>query len=109
MSVSMISHLMSDDDDDDTLNNLMTFCIQLLHYSQWRSGRWFMCGSGMEISLRHLINDYYHITDDMTDVGVMVYLTSSSAANCSVEYPDTYQGSIIRIYTDDVHTGYVKL
>ena len=62
----MSAHLMSDDDDD-TLNNLMTFCIQLLHHLQWKSERRFLCGSIMEIPLRHVISKHYHITDDVTD------------------------------------------
>ena len=106
MAVRMGLHLLSD---DDTLNNLMTFCIQLLHHSQWKSERQFMCGSRTEISLRHCINEDSRITDDMIDADYMMYVISSSVANRAVEFPDTYQGSIIRIYTDDVHTGYVKL
>ena len=36
-------------------------------------------------------------------------MTSQYAANNSVKFPETYHGSIIRMYTDDVHTGYVRL
>ena len=57
----MGSRLISDDDennddDDDTLNNLMTFCSQLVHHSQRRSVKHFLCGSGIKIPLRYLIS-----------------------------------------------------
>ena len=82
MAVRMSPHLMSDDNND-TLNNLMTFCIQLLHHSQWKSKTQFICGSRMEIPLRQLIHEHYNITDDMTDYDLIVYLIFSSPANRS--------------------------
>jgi len=39
----------------------------------------------------------------------MIYDTSHFAAHRSVTMPDMYNGSAVRIYTDDVPTRYVKL
>ena len=81
----------------------------LVQHSQRISETWFMCGSRMEISLGYTIGNIYHINRDMMDFDQMITLTSSLAANCFVEFPETYQGSSIRIYTDDVHTDYLIL
>ena len=83
MSVRMSSHLMSDDNED-SLNNLMTCCIQLLHHSQWKSARQFFCGSGIEIPLGYLLSEQYHMMDNDN----MIHSTDLSAANRSVQYPE---------------------
>ena len=63
-----------------------------------------MSRSRIEIPLQYALST--HINHDMSDLDQMMTLTSLSAANRSVEFSETYQGSIIRIYT---HTGYVRL
>ena len=103
------SHLMSGDDDDSILNSLMTFCIELVHNSQWKSERRYMCGSSVEIPLRHLINKQYEISCDMINDIEMRYWTSKYAVNRYETYPEAYHGCIIRIDTDDIHAGYARL
>ena len=79
------------DDDDDTLNNLMTFCIQLLHHSQCKPVRTFLCGSSMEIPISGVIHNRYHINEDMKDFDLIIYLTSQYAVNRSFDFPETHQ------------------
>jgi len=45
----------------------------------------------------------------MLDVDKMIYDTRRYAFHRSVSVPQAYNGSVIRIYTDDVHAGYVRL
>jgi len=107
MSDDVGPHLTSDDDDD-TSKNLMTFCIQLVHHSQWTSRRTFICGSSVEIPNIHVISRVFAVNQDMLDMDTM-YTTSHYAVHRSVTSPETYTGSIVGIYTDDVHIGYVRL
>jgi len=108
MSGDVGPHLTSDDDDD-TSTDLMTFCIQLVHHSQWTSRRAFLCGSDVEIPLNHVISRQFEVNKDMLDIDKMIYTSSRYAVHRFVTLPETYTGSIVRIYTDDVHTGYVRL
>jgi len=45
----------------------------------------------------------------MLDMDAMTYNSSRHAVHRSVTFPESYTGSIVKIYTDDVHTGYVRL
>jgi len=45
----------------------------------------------------------------MLDVDRIIYETSHYTAHRSETLPETYTGSKIRIYTDDVQAGYVRL
>jgi len=108
MSDDVGPHLTSDDDDD-TSKDLMTFCIQLVHHSQWKSRRIFTCGSWVEIPLYQIIGHWFGVNKDMLDMDRMTCNTNRYALHRSGTLIKTFTGSIIRIYTDDVHTGYVRL
>jgi len=97
------------EDDDDSSKDLMTFCIQLDHHLQWRSVRPFFCGSCVEIPHYEIIGQKFGVNADMLDIDRMTYNNNGYALHRSVTVPETYTGSIIRIYTDDAHTGYVRL
>ena len=101
----------SRDDADHRLTsiNLLTLITQLINHSQWIPEKISMCGSYVEISLNDVVSQRCHVSNAMKDIDEMTYRTACYAANRSVCFPETYQGSIIRIYTDDVHTGYVRL
>jgi len=103
MSDDVGRHLTSDDDGDTSKD--MTFCIQIFNHSQWASKRTLVCGSCVEIPLYSDIREMFRVNEDMLDIDQMHYSTYHFAANRSVNLPETYTGSIIRIYTDDVHTG----
>ena len=45
----------------------------------------------------------------MLDSDMMSYTRSLCAADRSVCFPDVYHGCIMRIYTENIHPGYVKL
>jgi len=45
----------------------------------------------------------------MLDINRMIYNTNSNALHRSAIFPETYTVSVLRIYTNDVHTGYVRL
>jgi len=108
MSDDVGPHLTSDDEDD-TSTDLMTFCTQLVHHSHWTSRRTFYCGSSVEIPLCLYITSQFGVNQDLLDIDRMHYNTSHYAAHRSVTLPEAYTGSVVRIYTDDVHTGYVRL
>jgi len=78
---------------------------------QWQSRRAFLCSSSVEIPLYFAINQQFGVDRVILDVDTMLYTTYHCAAHRSVTLPETYPGSIIRIYTDDVRrpTGYVRL
>jgi len=83
--------------------------MQLIHQLQWKSYRQFIVGSSGEIP--HLLDIYnrFGVNNDMLDIDIMTYDTSHYAAHRSVTMPGMYDGSALRIYTDDVHYGYVRL
>jgi len=95
--------------DDDTSTDLMPFCMQLVHHSQWTSRRKFFGSSFVEIPLQRDIGKQFAVNSDKLDIDAMVFDSFHHAFNRSVTLPETYTGGIIRIYTDDVHTGYARL
>jgi len=97
------------DDIDNASNYLLTFCMQLVHHSQLKWYRWFLSGSILEISPSAFSIKKYKVSADMLDVDLMVSNTRQYAFHRSVTVPPAYTGGIIRIYTDDVHPGYVRL
>jgi len=111
MSGEVGSHLTSDinGSDDDISKDLMAFCIQLVHHSQWTLARWFLSGSRVENPLSNVISQVLEVNRDGLDIDRMTYKSSNYAFNRSVVLPESYNGSIVRIYTDEVHTGYVRL
>jgi len=102
MSDDVGPHLTSDDDDDKS-KDLMTFCIQLVHHSQWKSVRSFSCGSSVEIPPYQVIAQTFGVNNDMLDMDRMTYTTNRYAHHRSVSLLEYCIGSIVRIYTDDVH------
>ena len=108
-----LSHVDTDmksktDDDGDSTQDLVKFFKQFIHYAQWKCMRRFITGSTVEIRHR-LFLVTQHVTCDMSDMDVMHYDSFRLATKRSGSYPDTYCGAGIRIYTDDVHAGYVRL
>jgi len=97
------------DDDDSTSTDLMTFCMQVVDHSQWKSRRTFICGSFVDIPFSINICKNCVINQDKLDIDRMVYDSSRFAFNRSVTVPESYNGRILRIYTNDVHTGYARL
>jgi len=97
------------EDDDDTSKDLMTFCLQLVHHSQWKTTRAFSCGSCVDIPLHQIIGQKFELNKDILDIDRMIYNTNHYAAHQSATLPESYTGGIVRINTDDVHTGYVRL
>jgi len=108
MSDNAGAHLTSDEDDD-TSKDLMTFCMQLVHHSQRKAIRIFLSGSHVEIPLYWSISQELGVNDDMLDIDKMIYTPACCAVYRSVCLPETFTGRVMRIYTDDVHTGYVRL
>ena len=104
---------MSGPDDDGFKVDLSQFCIQLVHHSQWKSDRLFLTGSLAEILLyREIVEldkENWPSGDKAIDSDRMTYANCHYATYQSIPFPETYLGSVIRIHTDDVHTGYVKL
>jgi len=89
---------------------MFKFCAQLVHYSQWKSMRAFVCGSSMEIPLCQILARQCQVNLSFLDVDRMNYDNYTYAAHPCVTFPEAYNGWIIRIYSpDDVHTGYVRL
>jgi len=110
MSDDVGSHPSDPTHDDDGLKDLMTHCLQLVDHSQWKSKRTFLCGSFVEIPYCHDICKQLEINkEDMFDIDGMSYDTSRYAFQCSVTLPETYNGSNIRLDTNGVHAGYVRL
>jgi len=107
-------HLISDNNDD-TLNNLMTFCMKLVHHSQWKSIRVFHCGSSIEIPLRQTFSRDFKVNDDMLDIDRMMFETIFYVFGRYSTFSDDYNNSVVRIYNNDdhtsydVHAGYVRL
>ena len=93
--------------------HLMTFGMHLVHHSQWRSLRQFMCCSCREISVFAYLATHHGVDDYMLDVDLMWYNTVYYATYPSVPFPKAYNSQYdslrIRIYSQDVHAGYVKL
>ena len=58
---------------NDTSKNLMTFCMQLLHYSQFRMIRKFFCGSTVELSEIESLAEQHGVHVDMLDEDYMMY------------------------------------
>jgi len=87
----------------------MTFFMQLVHYSQLKSYRQYICGSSSEILFNPFSIEKYKVSAEMLDADMMIYETRHYAFHRSVIVPPAYTGSIIRIYTDDMHSGYVRL
>jgi len=84
--------------------------MQLVHHSEWKSRRKFLCGSTIELPNNSIIIKPCEVNRKMLDVDAMLYSISKYTAHYrSTTLPDTYTGSIVRIYTDDVHAGYVRL
>jgi len=83
--------------------------MQVVDHSQWKSRRTFICGSYVDISFSYVICSESGVSHDKLDIDRMVYDGSRFALNLSVIVPETYNGRILRIYTDDVHTGYARL
>jgi len=103
MSDDVGPHLTSDDDDD-TSTDLMTFCIQLVHQSQWKSRRRFTCGSSVEIPLCEFISEEFEVNKDMLDTDMMLYNTSYCAAHRSVTLPEAFTGIVLLGY---IQTTYI--
>jgi len=76
------------DDDDVTSNNLMTFCMKLVHHSQWKSTRRFLCGSNIEIPLYHAISRQFEVNDNMLDTDRMICDTRNNAFHRSSTLPN---------------------
>ena len=101
----------NDDSDNNSqgLNDLMSFCMQLVHHSQWKSERVFHCGSFMEIPYNSFITQEFGVGKEMLDMDLMMHFNHFYAGQQSVEFPENYHGQIIRLYTDQVHAGYARL
>jgi len=99
----------SDYDDHDTLNNLMEFCTTLVGHSQWKSVRVIHCGSRMENPTYSTYAKVFMDNVDKLDMDKMLFGFSQSTVSRSQLVPEAYTGDIVRIYTDNIHTGYVKL
>jgi len=109
--------------DDYTSNELMTFCMTLVHHSQWKARRKFVCGSTIDIPYRDLISHKFNVNDDIIDIDKMTLRTEFNALDRQIDntfdlsstFTNEYSNSVIRIYTNDehtsydVHTGYVRL
>jgi len=86
--------------------------MQLVHHSQWKSERTMLSGSTNEIPFGpQLAMDYFNVNVNYMDVDIMIYSTSRYAFHRSASLPESYNGSVIRIYSDVIglHTGYVWL
>jgi len=75
MSDDVGPHLTSDDVDD-TSTDLMTFCLQLVHHSHWKSRRSFLCGSSVEIPPDYVISRVFGVNEDLLDIDIMIYTAS---------------------------------
>jgi len=62
---------LTSDDDDDTSKDLMTFCIQLVHHSHWKSSRILLGGSSAEIPFYGAISQEFGVNADMLDNDAM--------------------------------------
>ena len=64
----------------------------------------------MELPHYHkMIANELGVTGDMLDEDEMSYNTAHSALGTSQGAPDTYNGRVLRIITNDAHTGYATL
>ena len=72
-----------------------------------------MCGSCIEIPLFASLAAHHGVDDYMLDTDQMFYNTGDYATYPSVTFPKAYNTHYdslrIRIYTQDVHAGYVRL
>jgi len=108
MSAQLAAHIASDDDDD-TSKDFMTFCLKLVHHSQWKSKITFLSGSFIDIPDCLALGRKQEVSDDQLDIDIMYYTSFHYVFDRSVILPETYTGSVLGIYTDNVHTGYVRL
>jgi len=72
MSADIAVHFTSgDDDDDDDISDsevhLMAFCMQLVHQSQWKSGRIFLSGISSEIPLSRAVAQKLRVSVNTLD------------------------------------------
>ena len=115
MSVDVHSRLTKDDDGDgdddiaDISRDLMLFCMNLVDCAQWNSLRQFICGSSVEIPFSYGITEPFNINEKLFDMDGMLHVNNLYAGHRLKLLPETYSGNVIRIYTDDTHTGYVRL
>jgi len=64
----------------------------------------------MEIPFSSVTGRQFEVEDELLDADQMIYNTSQYAAYpISVDVPEAYNGRIVRICTDDIHIGYVRL
>ena len=94
---------------EDTSYDLMTFCMNLVHHSQWNLQRRFRCGSRVEVRSLPSIAQQFEINARLMDSDEMRYFITGCAVSSSTRVPESYNGLIARYYTEDVHIGYVRL
>jgi len=67
------------------------------------------CGSSVDIPFYQCISQELGVNKDLLDQDIMMYTTKGYAVHRFLTLSESYTGSVIRIYTEDVHTGYVRL
>ena len=102
---------------------LLSFSQQLLNHCQFGMCKSFLSGSSVEIEENTGCISKYQVCNNNTDVkrvrnlepstlidiDIMGYSTAMYAFPCGQPVPETYCGTVIRIYTDNIHVGYCRL
>jgi len=95
---------------DDSSEDLFKFIMHLVQHSQYKSIRVFTTGSSVEIpSHCKMIAEEFGVKVGMLDYDEMSYSAAQYAFPYSHRVPDIYSGTIVRVCTEDVHAGYVRL
>jgi len=105
-----VDYRLTSEVNDDSSKDLIKFIMHLIRYSQWKPVRVFTTGSTVEIpSNCTMIAEDFDVNDGMLDIDTMSYNTAHYAFSFSHRVPDEYIGDTVRICTEDVHAGYVRL
>jgi len=89
--------------------SLLKFCMRLVHHSQWKNKRSFSSGSTVELTDRLVVALEFDIDCKKLDLARMTYKTYRYAFPRPVLVPETYAGEVLRIYTDNLHPGFLRL
>ena len=90
-------------------DELKRFCQQLVFHGQFKSLRWFIAGSQADIlkgvdSLKEC-----GLSRESQDVDKMLYRIDRYAFPLTQRVPVEYNGTVLRIHSDGLHPGYVRL